>query len=97
MICPICGRQMIVGPSINDHHLIPKTFGGKELITMHRICHSKIHSVISERDLLKYYNTVDKILEHEEIQKFVKWVGNKSPEFYVSHDETKDKKVKRKK
>ena len=28
--CPICNRDMIPGKSLDDHHLIPRTFKGKE-------------------------------------------------------------------
>jgi hypothetical protein len=29
------------GPSINEHHLIPKSKKGKDTVTLHTICHSK--------------------------------------------------------
>jgi 5-methylcytosine-specific restriction endonuclease McrA len=95
--CPICNREMIEGTSIDLHHLIPRTFGGKITVKMHRICHTKIHSLFTERELLNFYNTVGKIVEHEEIQKFIKWVSKKEPEFYDSHRDSKDRKKKRKK
>lgn len=28
--CPICNRDMIKGPSIDEHHFIPKSKKGKE-------------------------------------------------------------------
>jgi len=93
--CPICRREMIDGKSIDEHHLIPKAFKGKETVTIHRICHSKLHSVISEREMLKYYHTIERILENEEIQKFIKWVSKKDPEFYSSNKETASRKKKR--
>ena len=45
--------------------------------------------------MLKYYHTIERLLEHEEIQKFIKWVKNKDPEFYIKHKETKARKSKR--
>lgn len=93
--CPLCGRNMINGPSIDDHHLIPKTFKGTEKIRMHKICHTKIHTSISERELQHYYHTIERLLEHEEIQKFIKWVKNKSPEFYVKNKDTRRRRTKR--
>lgn len=93
--CPLCSRKMIKGASLDEHHLIPKSFKGKKKVLMHKICHRKIHSVFSERELLKYYNTIERILENEEVQKFVKWVKNKDPEFYDNHKDTKQRKKRR--
>ncbi len=96
MTCPICNRELPEGKHINDHHhLIPKTFKGTKKITVHRICHRKLHSVFTEREMLKYYHTVERLVEHEEIQKFIKWVGKKDPKFYSGSKETKIRKRKR--
>lgn len=73
---------MVPGPSVNRHHLVPKTFGGTEIVEMHRICHSKIHAVFSERELAQHYHTFERLLAHEEIEKFVRWVRKQPPEFY---------------
>jgi hypothetical protein len=93
-ICPLCKRPL--GNDHNKHHLIPKTFKGKETIDLHRICHNKIHSVFSERELKRYYHTIERLLENEEIQKFVKWLQNKHPDFYESHRDSGSRKEKRK-
>lgn len=92
--CPICNRPL--GEiRVEDHHLIPKTFGGRDVITIHGICHQKLHATFSERDMQHYYHTVGHILENEEIQKFVKWVSKKPPEYYSKNDETVQRKGKR--
>lgn len=93
--CPICDREMIEGESIDDHHLIPKAFKGKETIILHKICHRKLHASITEREMQHYYYTVERLLEHEEIQKFVKWVSKKDPEYYSGNIETTVRKKKR--
>lgn len=83
--CPICGRSMIKDKNIDEHHLIPKCKKGKynEKITIHRICHEKIHSLWTEKELAEYYNTPSRILEHAEICKFVQWIKRKPSDFYV--------------
>ncbi len=81
--------------SYNEHHLIPATFKGKEKIVLHKICHAKLHSAITEREMEHYYNTVERLLEHEEIQKFVKWVKKQPDDFYSKNKETKERKRKR--
>ena len=49
--CPLCGRMLEPGPSVDDHHLVPRSQGGKTKTTIHRICHRKIHATLSEREL----------------------------------------------
>lgn len=86
--CPLCNRELGT-VRVNEHHLVPKTFKGKETITLHELCHNTIHANISERELLHYYHTVDRLLENESIQKYVKWVKRKPPEFYVKTKKSK--------
>ena len=102
--CTICGRELVPGPTIDEHHLIPKTHGNRDkqayekdnIILIHKICHSKIHHTFSENELYTYYHTVERLLEHEEIQKFIKWISKKDPEFMDKNKDTKQRKRKRK-
>lgn len=99
--CPICGREY--GGVMQDHHLKPVTFKSrtKEVhdsenrVRIHKMCHQKIHATFSEKELLEYYHTPERILEHEEMKKFVKWISKKPPEFYDKNDDTKGRKRKR--
>jgi hypothetical protein len=94
-LCVICEREL-GSVRIGEHHLIPKTFGGKgNTILIHDICHAKLHTTITEREMLKYYHTVERLLEHNEIQKFIKWVKNKDIEFYNKNEDTIYRKYKR--
>jgi len=93
MKCPLCKRPL--GTRWDKHHLIPKTFRGTVKIPIHKICHNKIHSVFTERELDKYYHTIDRLLESEHIVKFVKWVSKKDPDYYEKTKETKERKRKR--
>jgi hypothetical protein len=81
-LCPLCKRTL--AEPITKHHLIPASRGGKggPTIPMHKICHSKIHAVLTEKELERYYHTMDRLQEQEEIAKFIKWVSKKPPEFY---------------
>ena len=94
--CPLCARPLVAGGTINEHHLTPKSYKGKETITLHKICHSKIHSVFTEKELHDHYHTIDRLLEHPEIENFVKWVRKKDPEFMDRNRATKTKRGKRK-
>jgi hypothetical protein len=93
MICPLCEREL--GASTDYHHLIPATFKGKETIALHRICHTKLHSIYTEREMLRYYHTVERLKENEEIKKFIKWVKKKYPDFYDHNKDTAERKRKR--
>jgi 5-methylcytosine-specific restriction endonuclease McrA len=79
--CPLCGRPLGT-VNIDRHHLIPKTFKGKDQYPIHKICHRKIHSAFTERELLRTYHTWEGLREHEDIQAFIAWVARKPPGFY---------------
>lgn len=93
-ICPLCSR-MLGDVRVSQHHLVPKSRGGKIQDYMHDICHTKIHHVFTNKELEDYYNTADRLLEHPEIQKFVKWIAKKAPEYYDKNNDTKDRRNKR--
>ena len=80
-ICPLCQRE-IAAPA-NLHHLLPISQGGAHTPTvlLHVICHNKIHSLFTEKELAKSYNTIEKLLADEEIQKFVKFVQKQPPSY----------------
>lgn len=90
--CPICDRDMWKGDSIDKHHFTPKCRGGKATEYVHRICHNKIHSIWTEKELEKEFNDPNKIAEHEEMQKFIKFVKKKEPDYYDRNERHNRKK-----
>lgn len=84
--CPICDRDMWKGPTIDKHHLVPKCEDGTYTELMHKICHRKIHSIWTEKELAKEFNTSEKIREDEEMKKFIKWVKKQPPDFYDKNE-----------
>lgn len=86
--CEICGTAN----TITFHHLIPRTchrnkwfkkqFTKDEMqtrgINVCRKCHSFIHKTFSEKELGRNFNTLEKILENEVIQKYRKWAVKKN-------------------
>jgi 5-methylcytosine-specific restriction endonuclease McrA len=81
--CPLCGRPLIVGPSVNAHHLVPRSRKGKETVMLHRVCHSAIHAALGEKELATHHHTIERLLENARIRRFVDWVRTKPPEFHV--------------
>jgi len=84
--CPICGREMVAGPSVDRHHWIPKLKGGRETDWVHRVCHKKIHALFSEAELARVYNSAEALRAHPEIARFVRWLAKKPPDFNTRHD-----------
>lgn len=92
-ICPLCGREL--DSTADRHHLVPKTFKGKETILLHKICHRKIHSIFTERELQHHFHTIERIQGDYEIQKFIKWVSKKPIDFYDGSKDTNKKRKRR--
>lgn len=80
--CPLCGRPLVRGASVDEHHLLPKSQGGREKFLIHRICHRKIHATLSEKELARHYTSWQALQAHEDIATFIAWVQKKAPEFY---------------
>lgn len=78
--CPLCGRK-IPDSQRDEHHLIPRLKGGKIKVALHRVCHRQIHALLTESEIAKHYSTIEALLSHPELQKFVKWVRTKSDDF----------------
>lgn len=81
-LCPLCGR--VLGTvNIDRHHLVPKKFKGTEQFPIHKICHRKIHSVFTERELLNSFTSWDALRSHPDIRAFIGWVAKKDPGYYA--------------
>jgi len=76
LVCPLCDR--VIPHSQRDaHHLVPKSKGGRHTEYLHRICHRQIHALFTETELAKQFNSVEALLAHAGIQRFVAWVKTK--------------------
>ncbi len=79
-MCPVCLRPL--GKRREKHHLVPRSEGGRATVAVHPICHRKIHSVFSERELAVEYATPQALRTHPEIAAFIKWVAKRPPDFH---------------
>ena len=91
--CPLCGRTL-GDVNVDRHHLVPKTFKGKEQFFVHKICHRKIHSVFTERELLQKYHTWAALQGHPDIHVFIAWVARKPAAFYATTATSNKKKAR---
>lgn len=81
VICPLCERP--IPPAQRDaHHLVPKSRGGVHTQWLHRICHRHIHALFTETELARSYHTVEQLLAHPDMARFVAWVQRKPPDFF---------------
>ena len=83
--CELCGSST---DYLNFHHLIPRTLHSNKVFKReydraymqnHGLwickshCHKQIHEFITEKEMGKTYNTLEKLLEHPEVRKYVEW------------------------
>ncbi|MFC7047729.1 HNH endonuclease [Emcibacter nanhaiensis] len=79
-ICLLCHRPL--GRRVEKHHLVPKSLGGREVVLLHAICHRKIHSLYSERELKHNFHSIEKLRDEAEIRSFCQWLRGKPADFY---------------
>jgi hypothetical protein len=70
--CPLCLRPN-VNPS--DHHLVPKSRGGRVTETICRDCHTAIHATFTNKELEREYSTIEALMAHEELAALIKYIG----------------------
>ena len=80
-LCPLCGRLLTPGDSVDEHHLTPRSHGGREKQLIHKVCHQKIHQTFKPRELARHFNSWDALKTHPEIHKFIEWVQKRPSEF----------------
>jgi len=70
--CPLCGREV---PKVSDHHLVPKSRGGRETLPICLDCHKSVHAFFTNKELETTYNTVESLLADESFGKHIKWLS----------------------
>ena len=82
--CPLCLRPIPSHARQSLHHLVPKLKGGARgpTVLVHQICHNEIHSVLTEAELARDYDTPEKLRAHPALARFVQWIAGKDPAFH---------------
>lgn len=80
-ICPLCNRA-IPKSQRDEHHLIPKSHGGRQTAVLHRICHRQIHATLTETELARQYNTIEQLKLQADMAGFIEWVRLKPDDFF---------------
>jgi 5-methylcytosine-specific restriction endonuclease McrA len=71
--CPLCGRERI---ALSDHHLVPKSRGGKVTKAICVDCHKAIHATFDNKELETTYNSVEALLAHPELAKVIAFIAS---------------------
>ena len=84
--CPLC-RRPNYHPT--DHHLVPKSRGGRVTETLCRDCHRAIHATFSNKELETTYNTVEVLMAHEAFARQVRFIGKQDGRVKIVRSKTR--------
>lgn len=79
--CWLCGRDM--GETVEWHHPVPKSKGGKARVQVHPICHRTVHAHFTNAEMGRMGDDVEAIRAHPEIAKFLRWIADKPADFHA--------------
>ncbi len=79
VFCWLCGRP--TGKTIIWHHPVPKSRGGRDVVSMHPICQQTLIANFTNSELQHHGMDVAGLLANPNVRKFVDWVTNKDPDF----------------
>lgn len=72
---------MLPGPTVDRHHWVPRSKGGRttaaNVAWLHRVCHRKIHAELTEADLAAGYASPQALRAHPGIARFLRWVARR--------------------
>ncbi|MGB7409424.1 MAG: HNH endonuclease [Pontixanthobacter sp.] len=81
LTCWLCDRPFET--RIQWHHTVPKSKKGRATVPVHPICHKTVHTHFTNAELARFGEDRNRLLENEEVAKFVRWVGTKPPDFHA--------------
>lgn len=77
--CWLCERAL--GRTIEWHHPVPKSRGGRETVPVHPICHRTVHASFDNHALARLPR--DELVRAAPIDRFLRWVAGKDPDFHA--------------
>lgn len=77
--CWLCGRP--TGKTVIQHHPVPKSRGGRDVVPMHPICQQMLITNFTNSELQRHGMDVQGLLDDPAVRKFVDWVAKKDPDF----------------
>lgn len=83
MECELCKREM---KRLSVHHLIPRQHTKRkkadpgQTIDICSACHRQIHAFFDNKRLAQELNTIEKLKNERQMQKFLLWVSKQNPD-----------------
>jgi len=77
LVCPLCERPVEDPNFLSDHHLIPRSRGGRTTETICLDCHKQIHAMYSNKQLKDNLNSVEALLADSQFDKFAVWIAKR--------------------
>ncbi|WP_066426851.1 HNH endonuclease [Anabaena sp. 4-3] len=87
MQCELCERKMA---DLTVHHLVPRQNTKRKkqdpgpTVDICSACHRQIHALFDNKQLAKEFNTLDKLKQQPQMQKFLAWVRKQDPDKRIS-------------
>ena len=50
---------------------------------VHPICHKTIHKLFTNAELARFGDDRERLVEHEDLARFLRWIANKPPDFHA--------------
>jgi 5-methylcytosine-specific restriction endonuclease McrA len=88
LLCPICERPNY-HPS--DHHMVPRSRGGKSTETICADCHKSIHACFTNKELEETFHTVEALLTNEMFSGMIRFISKQDPGGRVTTRKSKDR------
>jgi hypothetical protein len=74
-VCVFCLREV----ATNQHHIVPKSKGGRVTVPTCRDCEDFIHRTLTHNQLRDQFFTVESIQRYEPYQRFLRWLKKQQP------------------
>lgn len=89
--CPLCER-----PNLHptDHHMVPRSRGGRTTTTLCRDCHAAVHAHFTNKELEAQFNSVEALLGDERFRRTIAFIKRQDPRRKTKTRRPKDKLVR---
>jgi hypothetical protein len=77
--CELCERTVA---RVTEHHLTPRSEGGRETVRFCAPCHRQVHALYTNRTLSARLDTVAKLRADPEVARYLAWV-RRQPDCHV--------------
>ncbi|MBV7266590.1 HNH endonuclease [Erythrobacter ani] len=81
LTCWLCSRPFET--LIQWHHPVPKSKKGRGTVPVHPICHKTIHANYTNSELARIGNDAEVVRSDPAVEKFMRWVAGKPPDFHA--------------